>query len=281
MKTPYFLTAYGIAVKHGFKGTEEEWLNSLTAFYLAQQAGYTGTADEWLEILNDPVPRISIGEVVTLEGGSEATVEISGDARNPVLNFGIPRGMGMVDALALVGGTMKGVINMGGNRITNLGEPQDDNDAITRKYAEEVKKIADKAKETADAAMPKAGGDMRGDINMNGNRVADLAEPVLPGDAATMKFVNDVTSKMEYTYKTIVLVPGDWNNNQQTAAVSGMNDNVDLTVSPTPDRDNVDAYSEAGVLCIGAETDRLIFLCKDTPSAPLYVNIKYRDLGGS
>ena len=26
---PYFLTAYGIAVKHGFRGTEEEWLASL------------------------------------------------------------------------------------------------------------------------------------------------------------------------------------------------------------------------------------------------------------
>ena len=26
---PYFLTAYGIAVKHGFSGTEEEWLASL------------------------------------------------------------------------------------------------------------------------------------------------------------------------------------------------------------------------------------------------------------
>ena len=25
----YYLTAYGIAVKHGFKGTEEEWLASL------------------------------------------------------------------------------------------------------------------------------------------------------------------------------------------------------------------------------------------------------------
>lgn len=26
---PYYLTAYGIAVKHGFTGTEEEWLASL------------------------------------------------------------------------------------------------------------------------------------------------------------------------------------------------------------------------------------------------------------
>ena len=25
----YYITAYGIAVKHGFQGTEEEWLKSL------------------------------------------------------------------------------------------------------------------------------------------------------------------------------------------------------------------------------------------------------------
>ena len=28
---PYYLTAYGIAVKHGFTGTEEEWVASLKA----------------------------------------------------------------------------------------------------------------------------------------------------------------------------------------------------------------------------------------------------------
>ena len=26
---PYYLTAYGLAVKHGYTGTEEEWLASL------------------------------------------------------------------------------------------------------------------------------------------------------------------------------------------------------------------------------------------------------------
>ena len=29
---PYYMTAYGIAVQHGFKGTEEEWLESLKAY---------------------------------------------------------------------------------------------------------------------------------------------------------------------------------------------------------------------------------------------------------
>lgn len=53
--------AYNIALKHGFEGTEEEWLASLkggdgkTAYDLAVDAGYEGTVEEWLLSLNgDP-----------------------------------------------------------------------------------------------------------------------------------------------------------------------------------------------------------------------------------
>ena len=39
----YYLTAYGIAVKHGYTGTEEQWLESLTAYGFAKKGGYTGS----------------------------------------------------------------------------------------------------------------------------------------------------------------------------------------------------------------------------------------------
>lgn len=58
------LSAYEIAVKHGYKGTEEEWIKSLTpkggavgggngksAYELAVQEGYQGTLQEWLKSL--------------------------------------------------------------------------------------------------------------------------------------------------------------------------------------------------------------------------------------
>lgn len=176
MKPPYFLTAYGLACKHGFRGSEEEWLNSLTAFYLAQQAGYQGTANEWLSLLNDPVPDITIGEVTTLDGGSNAIVTITGDRLHPVLNFGIPRGLGMADALALVGGTMKGIINMNGFGIIGLADPKEEGDAVHKKYADAIRKVAD-------AALPNSGGEMKGIINMNGFRVTKLADPLEDGDA--------------------------------------------------------------------------------------------------
>ncbi len=58
------LSAYEIAVKHGYQGTEEEWIKSLTpkggaggvgngksAYELAVQEGYQGTLQEWLKSL--------------------------------------------------------------------------------------------------------------------------------------------------------------------------------------------------------------------------------------
>lgn len=69
-------SAYEIAVKNGFEGSEEEWLESLKG-----KDGYNGDT-----------PNISIGTVETLESGANATVTITGDTKNPVFNLGIPKG---------------------------------------------------------------------------------------------------------------------------------------------------------------------------------------------
>ncbi|MBR6603047.1 MAG: hypothetical protein IKK94_03410, partial [Clostridia bacterium] len=47
----YFLSAYGIAVKHGFIGNEEDWLLSLTAYGIALKLGFEGTQEEWIASL--------------------------------------------------------------------------------------------------------------------------------------------------------------------------------------------------------------------------------------
>lgn len=44
------IDAYGVAVKNGFEGTVEEWLESLkgkSAYDYAVEGGYTGTEDEF------------------------------------------------------------------------------------------------------------------------------------------------------------------------------------------------------------------------------------------
>lgn len=48
---PYYLSAYGLAVKRGFRGTESEWLVSLSAYGLACAEGFKGNLKEWLASL--------------------------------------------------------------------------------------------------------------------------------------------------------------------------------------------------------------------------------------
>ena len=56
-------SAYEEAVKQGYDGTEEEWLDSLngtTAYEAAVKGGYTGTESEFNNILN------SLGQLYTI-----------------------------------------------------------------------------------------------------------------------------------------------------------------------------------------------------------------------
>lgn len=60
---PYYLSTYALAVKRGFKGTEDEWLKSLQgpegkpggdAYQVAVSQGFEGTVVQWLESLRGP-----------------------------------------------------------------------------------------------------------------------------------------------------------------------------------------------------------------------------------
>ena len=76
------LSSYEIAVKHGFEGTEKEWLASisavegLSAYEVAREEGFEGTEEEWLASLVGPqgAPGLSAYEVALNESfeGSEA-----------------------------------------------------------------------------------------------------------------------------------------------------------------------------------------------------------------
>lgn len=127
----YYITAYGLAVQQGYSGSLDDWLASLkgekgdpgdvafetlteeqiemlrgpeglSAYQVAVRRGFIGTADDWLESL----------------------VGAPGEKGEP----------GAKDALPYAGGTMKGDINMDGHRITNVPEPTDDTDAVSRGY---------------------------------------------------------------------------------------------------------------------------------------------------
>jgi len=269
---PYYISAYGMARKMGFEGTVEEWLDSLTAFYMAKKAGFTGTSEEWVRKLVDPLPDITIGQVTTLEGGSMATVEITGSKEKPVLNFGIPRGVGMADALTLVGGTMKGVINMDNFGITNLPAPVNTGDAVRKDYADkiredvtqaatEAKNAAITAKNTADGAVSAAG---------SAARAAEAAQKTADSKATKMLF-------------TVALTAANWTGDAapytQTVAVAGIlaEDEPHWDVELTRDAAGKLALLE-GYGCVSeleTETDSVTFTClEEKPAVDLTIRME-------
>lgn len=49
----HYISAYGLAVKHGFTGSEEEWLESLSDYGIAKKHGFTGSEEEWNDAVNE------------------------------------------------------------------------------------------------------------------------------------------------------------------------------------------------------------------------------------
>lgn len=75
---PYYISAYGLALKHGFKGTEEEWLESLKGATFTPSL----TEDGWLTWTNnkglpnpDPVNILEMAGI--LPGGIRKRIEFT------------------------------------------------------------------------------------------------------------------------------------------------------------------------------------------------------------
>lgn len=92
----YYISAYAIAVKHGYSGTEEEWLESLRG--RDGTVGFEALTPEQKEELRGEkgaagkAASIGIGTITTGLAGSSADVTNSGSETDAILNFVIPRG---------------------------------------------------------------------------------------------------------------------------------------------------------------------------------------------
>lgn len=127
---PYYISAYGLAKKRGFAGSLEDWLNSLvgpegpqgkTAYQYAVDGGFVGTEEEFAAKMAKEAAMIANAE----------------NMNRHMLNISNPHGVTaeQVGALPMGGGAMQGPIVMGGNRVTGLGNPVEDGDAVPLGYA--------------------------------------------------------------------------------------------------------------------------------------------------
>lgn len=81
--------------------------------------------------------------------------------------------------LKLSGGQMSGTLDMHQNKIFDLKDPVQDNDAATKIYA--------------DTKLAKSGGKMTGAIDLDGQKILNAPVPVNPGDVANKAYV-DITN---------------------------------------------------------------------------------------
>ena len=153
----YYITAYGLAVMHGFTGTLEQWLESLTAYGIAKKMGFEGSVEEWLSSLKgESMPSTNYEQTDStkadylkgkdvLDQKIEAAQTAADNAQTAADNAQTAADNAQTAAnkmLPLSGGTMTGPIAMGGKRITGLAEPTAKTDAATKQYADTCQSYA-------------------------------------------------------------------------------------------------------------------------------------------
>lgn len=122
---------------------------------------------------------------------------------------------------------------------------------------------------------PRKGMDMTGGIDMNGQKLSGLADPVKDSDAASKVYV-DTTIKGKRTKYTVTLSAGGWADKLQTVAVAGVTadeSKTDVVASPETSDENYTAYTENVVRVYEQQDDAVVFKCENVPQIDLTVNV--------
>ena len=91
--------------------------------------------------------------------------------------------------LALTGGRMTGSINMGNNEITNLPTPTGNSNASTKKYVDDIE-----TKLLSDVALELIKKIDIGEIDMKGERIINLGNPLYSSDAINTSYLHNFMS---------------------------------------------------------------------------------------
>ena len=114
---------------------------------------------------------------------------------------------------------MTGDISLNNNKITDLTNPVNDQDATTKMYV--------------DTKINKSGDTMSGSLNMSNNKITNLADPTNPQDAVTRSYVKS------FTRSTFLRLDG---TNSMEGNFSVNNHNITNLGHPIASRDAVNKY---------------------------------------
>ncbi len=203
--------------------------------------------------------------------------ELRFNSGDPIVSYSVARmgidGSGSVSAVSGVSPDETGNVTLTAADVGALAASGGDMTGEIRMNGQPISGLNDPTEETqaatksyADKMLPKAGGTMTGPITMGGNKVTGLDTPTASGDAATKGYV-DGRKKTA----TATLTAAGWSGNTQTVSVSGVT--ASNTVIVAPDPASFSAYAESGIRCTAQASGTLTFACEGAPAADLAVNV--------
>ena len=126
---------------------------------------------------------------------------------------------------------------------------------------------------------PEDGLSMKGNINMSGNKMQNLATPTESLDAATKQYVDSRKS----TYKVTLLKTG-WVDNVQTVAVVDVTadpQKTDVFYSPGTEQENYTASLKNNIRIVAQLDGAVKFQCDVVPQMDLTANVMVLKSGGA
>ena len=99
--------------------------------------------------------------------------------------------------------------------------------------------------------------------------VDSLTNMIEDGSIGTEKIADGAISQ---TFTVLLTVEG-WANNSQTVTANGVTATNIVIVSPNPATQSYTGYTENGVRCFSQATNALTFMCEDTPTVAITVNV--------
>ena len=142
-------SAYDLAVKYGFVGTEKEWLESNSAYGVAVANGYKGSKDEWLASLKGDKGEAGslqlFGEFDAMNHRVENVLDPTGDndaANKKYVDDAIAGAKEYVDNKNSASKeyisenyvSKEDQLDANEKTVTNVADPVNDNDAVNKKY---------------------------------------------------------------------------------------------------------------------------------------------------
>lgn len=130
-------------------------------------------------------------------------------------------------------------------------------------------------------ALANTGGDLTGELKMNGQPISGLNNPTANTQAANKSYVDSAANTAEANAKayakqlkqrtTATLTASGWSGGYQTVAVSGVTTSNDVFVS-IPE-EYYEAYTDAGIRCVEQTAGQLKFKAESTPDSSITVGI--------